>query len=786
MGPQQLAKEGPIEPEFVDELKPGTQLLNGQYTISRFLNSGGFGITYVARNSLNREVVIKECFPGAFCRRSNAIVAARSRAHQSEFRSIVRLFVQEAHNLARLVHPNIVGVHQVFEDNDTAYMAIDYIHGSDLLDVIETASVKMTPSSIVVMTRKLLNAVAFIHENGILHRDISPDNILIDQTGEPILIDFGAAREEASRASRALSALRVVKDGYSPQELYIAGSEQGPWSDLYALGASVYHAIAGMAPVNSQARLAAIVEGREDPHLPLAGRFAHYPEGFLEAIDMAMNSLPRKRIQSARDWLAMLDHRPIQTNTQNIDSLVTAMVAADIASKEHDTVKSAEPSVTAAEPPLPRKKMPPANDWSILLDPPPSQTDPEQTESPTADMTAASLAGEQEDTTEAAEMPFAEAGPAAAQKRMQPANDWSVLLDPLSDQTNSERAHSAVTAPVAADFASKVEGEMVRPVKPLIKDTVNPLPRKRIPSGNDWLARLDYRAGQTNIEHIDSLVTALVAADLAGKEEEEKAAAPTDSPTTAAPFAFAANSRARVLLGAATSLALVLGSVFYMNFGGVGDWVSQAQVAATIRANAPVNLLDLAMWDVDVPFTAKFGMKDGEAVATVTDLRTDVDLKPYGSWLEEGAEILSVNDDPVTAEQGVAALMLKGFKETPDGMTQAAVQIKDPSSAGYKRVELALPAVRRIGLFGAVALESRFVDGKWETSVTGLRDGFASDFQVGDIITGEVASQTQFTTAKSLEDSMKALSAKGITSIVFDVLRAGKAQQVTIDLAAHG
>ena len=105
MGPQQLAKEGPTEPELGDELKPGTQLLNGQYTISRFLNSGGFGITYVARNSLNREVVIKECFPGAFCRRSNAIVAARSRAHQSEFRSIVRLFVQEAHNLARLVHP---------------------------------------------------------------------------------------------------------------------------------------------------------------------------------------------------------------------------------------------------------------------------------------------------------------------------------------------------------------------------------------------------------------------------------------------------------------------------------------------------------------------------------------------------------------------------------------------------------------------------------------------------------------------------------------------------------
>ncbi len=540
MGPQQLAKEGPTEPEFGDELKPGTQLLNGQYTISRFLNSGGFGITYVARNSLNREVVIKECFPGAFCRRSNAIVAARSRAHQSEFRSIVRLFVQEAHNLARLIHPNIVGVHQVFEDNDTAYMAIDYIHGSDLLDVIETASVKMTPSSIVAMTRKLLNAVAFIHENGILHRDISPDNILIDQTGEPILIDFGAAREEASRASRALSALRVVKDGYSPQELYIAGSEQGPWSDLYALGASVYHAISGTAPTNSQARLAAIVEGREDPHLPLAGRFAQYPEGFLESIDMAMNSLPRKRIQSARDWLAMLDHRPVQTNTENIDSLVTAMVAADLASKEEEAVKVSEKPVSAAEPPLSRKRILPANDWSVLLDPPPVQTTPEHVGSP-------------------------------------------------------------VTAPLGVDLAGKAEGEVVRPVRPLIDEAVNPQPRNRIQSGNDWLARLDQRQSQSSTEQIDSLVTAMVAADLASKEEEGgrtaeqlAKAAETTPPhvpkrNRAAPSAEppGRSSLARFLLGTCAGMVMALAAAVYLSSSAAGESASPAAATASTQIFAP-------------------------------------------------------------------------------------------------------------------------------------------------------------------------------------------------------
>ena len=138
-----MAKAQPIEnpddkDNFVDELKPGTKLMHGQYVIESFLNAGGFGITYLARDSLDRKVVIKECFPGAFCRRSRAVVQARSRAHQNELKSIVRLFVQEARSLAKLDHPNIVGVHQVFEDNDTAYMALDFVSGRDMLDIIET------------------------------------------------------------------------------------------------------------------------------------------------------------------------------------------------------------------------------------------------------------------------------------------------------------------------------------------------------------------------------------------------------------------------------------------------------------------------------------------------------------------------------------------------------------------------------------------------------------------------------------------------------------------------
>ncbi|MGB3314320.1 MAG: protein kinase, partial [Albidovulum sp.] len=307
MSLNELVEKSELEGQM-DELQPGTTLLHGQYTITRFLNNGGFGITYLAKDSLDREVVIKECFADAFCRRTNTIVSARSRAHQGELKSIIRHFIQEARSLSKLMHPNIVGVHQVFEDNDTAYMAIDFVDGKDLLEILEDPAAKLTPEQIVGITRKLLSAIGYVHEHGLLHRDISPDNILLTRQGEPILIDFGAARENAGDTGRKHSALRVVKDGYSPQEFYIAGSEQGPWSDLYALAASLYHAIKSEAPVNGQQRLAAIAEQRPDPYEPLTGAVEGYPAGFLEAVDKAMNTKPSMRIQSSTEWLALLDN----------------------------------------------------------------------------------------------------------------------------------------------------------------------------------------------------------------------------------------------------------------------------------------------------------------------------------------------------------------------------------------------------------------------------------------------------------------------------------------------
>ncbi|MEM9248698.1 MAG: protein kinase [Pseudomonadota bacterium] len=294
---------------FADELPAGTQLLHGQYTITRFLNAGGFGITYLAKDSLDRRIVVKECFPAAFCRRVNTEVQARSRSHQDELEAIVRLFGLEARSLAKLIHPNIVGVHQVFEENNTAYMSLDFVEGRDLLDMIEDKDWVADPAELTQMLRCLLDAIGFVHAEGMLHRDISPDNILIRPDGTPVLIDFGAAREQASKQSRILSALRVVKDGYSPQEFYISGAEQSASSDLYALGASFYHAIMRELPPDSQTRLGAVAGKGADPYVSLVGRARGFDRNVLASIDMALSLMPKDRPQSAAEWTEALDRK---------------------------------------------------------------------------------------------------------------------------------------------------------------------------------------------------------------------------------------------------------------------------------------------------------------------------------------------------------------------------------------------------------------------------------------------------------------------------------------------
>jgi hypothetical protein len=291
---------------YGDELPPGETLCGGQYTIDRYLNSGGFGVTYMARDSLGRSVVIKECFPSAMCYRSGRMVRLRSGTGEEEFDAILELFEKEARALAALQHPYIVGVHQFFRDNGTAYMAMDFVDGQTLLDIIENEPARLTPEDVKALLIRILQALSYTHSHDILHRDISPDNILVDADNNPVLIDFGAARESATRMSRVLSKVLTVKDGYSPQEFYLAGSDQAYSSDLYALAATFYHVVSRKAPPSSHSRLAATAREHPDPLEPL-DEVPGYDAYFIGAINRCLSVFPKDRLQTAAAWRDTID-----------------------------------------------------------------------------------------------------------------------------------------------------------------------------------------------------------------------------------------------------------------------------------------------------------------------------------------------------------------------------------------------------------------------------------------------------------------------------------------------
>jgi serine/threonine protein kinase len=345
-------KASPAENEA---LARGTVLLSDQFTILRPLSNGGFGITYLARdNYLERKVVIKECFPQVFCRRDGKRVVPRSQGYLSKHRTVVDMFIREARSIAKLRHPNIVGVHRIFEDNDTAYMALDLIDGHDLLHVARGKGSKLSPAELTDILIKLLDAIDLVHRQDLLHRDISPDNILLDKWGSPVLIDFGAAREEASRETRMLSTMLIVKDGYSPQEFYFAGGAQSPASDLYALAATFYHVITGAAPVNSQTRMADYAANNPDPCPPLAGRFDEYDPDFLAAIDKAMHVVPQQRIQSARAWLEIIaPARPEPAARPAPMSDILGQRLAQLVHETNDYVRNSQPVPQADPKPAP-------------------------------------------------------------------------------------------------------------------------------------------------------------------------------------------------------------------------------------------------------------------------------------------------------------------------------------------------------------------------------------------------------------------------------------------------
>ncbi len=240
-------------------LPPGT-ILYGKYLIGRVLGEGGFGITYVGWDlNLEMKVAVKEYYPNGFVTRDNGrtnTLTILTGPRGEFFQKGVEKFVEEARRLAKFWRlPGIVAVKDYFQENKTAYIVMEFVQGSTLKEILKNASDGRLPAEqIFQMMRPVMKSLDKVHEAGLIHRDISPDNLMVDREGQVMLIDFGAARDFLAEGEKSLSVM--LKPGYAPEEQYRSRGKQGPWTDVYSLCATMYRAITGQVPEESLDRLA--------------------------------------------------------------------------------------------------------------------------------------------------------------------------------------------------------------------------------------------------------------------------------------------------------------------------------------------------------------------------------------------------------------------------------------------------------------------------------------------------------------------------------------------------
>jgi len=259
------------------------------------LGHGGFGITYLARDeALQQDVAIKEYLPREVATRAEGLtVTPISSDDETLYAWGLGRFVDEARMLARFRHPNIIAVRQFLRANGTAYLIMDYCEGESL-DQRLTRDTTLPPDCVEALLPPLLDALLTLHSAGVTHRDIKPGNIYLRADGSPLLLDFGAARQALAQHSRSLTVMATP--GYAALEQYSAKGKQGPWTDIYGLGATLYRCVTGSRPPDATDRLV-------DDELELAVSAApDYPRSLLEQIDAALRLKPSERPQSIAEW----------------------------------------------------------------------------------------------------------------------------------------------------------------------------------------------------------------------------------------------------------------------------------------------------------------------------------------------------------------------------------------------------------------------------------------------------------------------------------------------------
>lgn len=291
-------------------MTPGT-ILRNRYIIGKVLGYGGFGVTYIAWDGkLEQKVAVKEFLPGEFSTRmpGQSVITVFNGDKSEQFRDGMKKFVDEAKRLAKFQNePGIVKVFDSFEENSTAYIIMEFLQGETLTDFLKREGT-VPADQAVEMLMPVMESLHNVHAQGLLHRDIAPDNIFITSGGEVKLIDFGASRYATTSHSRSLTV--IIKPGFSPEEQYRSRGDQGPYTDVYAVAATLYKMITGKTPPDAMERRAKYENDSKDILVPPHKLVRKIPKNKDVALLNALNVRIEDRTQNIDDFVRELNADP--------------------------------------------------------------------------------------------------------------------------------------------------------------------------------------------------------------------------------------------------------------------------------------------------------------------------------------------------------------------------------------------------------------------------------------------------------------------------------------------
>lgn len=309
-------------------LQPG-MILKGKYMVGKVLGQGGFGITYIGMDlQLQRKVAIKEYYPAGLVGRKTGttqVIWYASEAAREAMRTGQELVLKEARKMSKVSNiPSVVQVHNVFQENGTAYICMDFIEGQTLLNRLKKTG-PLPWNQAQALFLPIIQAMGQVHQTGLIHRDLSPDNLMIQPDGKVRILDLGAAKDLNLNSGK--SSMQVAKNGFSPLEQYLQSGTSGSWTDVYSMAATIYYTLTGIIPPSALDRMDTDAIRWNLPQLQAL------PECVLAALKHALAVRPKDRTQTMEDFLKELQgqKKPVTRKKWLIPAaaaLVTVVIAA--------------------------------------------------------------------------------------------------------------------------------------------------------------------------------------------------------------------------------------------------------------------------------------------------------------------------------------------------------------------------------------------------------------------------------------------------------------------------